>query len=47
MTQIKKYLVQRARQAQARQELHSMTDRELEDIGVNRYDINRLVSETL
>ena len=40
-----KFFVNWQKRRQARRELHSLSDRELNDIGINRVDIERIVSE--
>jgi len=42
---LKEFLKKRAVKNKTRRELSQMSDRDLADIGIKRYDINKIVSE--
>ena len=42
-----KYLELLAKRRQTRRELYSLSDRELADIGISRYDIEQIVADTV
>ena len=42
-----KYLELLAKRRQTRNELNSLSDRELADIGISRYDIEQIVADTV
>lgn len=40
---IKEYIDKKSKQSKTFKELHSLSDRELNDIGITRYDIKNLI----